>query len=118
MIYDLPCENSLQSMTITSGDVVLGMIGGCTEVGRNIVPKDPTGAKLCGVARNGPNEKFIVENEWELGKAGYFDGSSTFEIRLSPRLDIKSKATLLIAGYWIVSYCSNYRRRQRIMGPD
>ena len=103
---DLSYENWLQLMTITSGNRVLGMVDGCDEYDLKIVPKDLTGAPLCTVVQSGFRvQKFIAKNGVELGKTGYFERSDGFEIRLSRRLDVRIKATLLVAGYCIVSCC-------------
>ena len=112
----MPRENCLQLMTITSGNKVLGMVDGCKEFDPSIVPKDLTGAELCSVVQGGLVRKFIAKGGSELGKAGYFDRSGVFEIRLSPGLDVKTKATLLLTGYCIVSYYCNYIRFHRWTG--
>ena len=90
-------------MTFTSENRILGVIHGCSGMFPKPFPKDINGSPICRVVKEGPVRKFIATNEQELGQAGVFGNSESFEVRLSPSLDVNTKAMLLNTAFYNVS---------------
>ena len=103
--------NLLQSLTVASGNRILGTIEGSISYENcypKVIPKSVHGQSLCSIQKCGRTRIFVSPlNGAELGRAGELASEGIFEIRLSPGLDIPTKIMLFAAGYNIVSagYC-------------
>ena len=98
--------NRLQSLTVASGNRILGTIEGSSSESclPKVIPKYVNGQSLCSIQKCGRTRIFVSPlNGAELGRAGELATEGVFEIRLSPGLDVTTKGMLFAAGYMIVS---------------